>query len=70
MIQNNVSVDRSFFMQYHKFQTFTTLYWALDNKYKLLFAGQFKISLSLSLIAPDEIGKSIYPSCDIIQKGG
>jgi len=52
-----------------KGQYLASLYWALDNKYEFLFVEQFKTSPFLSLIAPEEIEKSVKPFLDMIQLG-
>jgi AcrR family transcriptional regulator len=50
-----------------KGQYLASLYWALDNKNEFLFVEQFKTSPFLSLIAPEEIEKSVKPYLDLIQ---
>lgn len=52
-----------------KGQYLASLYWALDNKLEFRFVEQFKSSPFLSLIAPEEIEKSIRPFCEMLHKG-
>lgn len=67
-IMENTKHEQSF-KDTLKGQFLASLYWALDNKYEFLFVEQFKSSPFLSLIAPDEIEKSIKPFHDMLQKG-
>lgn len=52
-----------------KGQYLASLYWALDNKNEFLFVEQFKTSPFLSLIAPEEIEKSIKPYHEMLYQG-
>ena len=46
-----------------------SLYWALDNKLEFRYVEQFKSSPFLSLIATDEVEKSIKPFCEMFDMG-
>jgi len=52
-----------------KGQYLASLYWAQDNKNEFIFTEQFKTSPFLTLIAPEEIEKSLKPFYMLLEQG-